>query len=119
VRVLLALCLALTFVACAPPTTIKTQPGQVAFTADQILVRVGELQNAAIQANTNNGLSNVTTNIIVTWTTAAAMTLKTTPAGWQATLAASWKAAKPNIPTTNPTIAIAVGAVDALIGGLQ
>jgi hypothetical protein len=105
--------------ACAPPKAVVTPQGQVAFTADQIIVRVGELQNAVLQANANKALDDATTKTVVTWTTAAARILKTTPSGWQATLFSGWKAVKPQIPTNNPAIALAVGAVDALVGGLS
>lgn len=112
-----AFLLVLTLAGCAPKT-ITTAPGQIAFTADQVVVRVNELQNAAIQANTNKALDDATTRVIVNWAIAADTTLKTTPSGWQATLKSGWLAVKPQIPVNNPTLAITVGAVDALIGGL-
>ncbi len=64
-----ALCLALGFgvgVACnhAPPNL--TPAGQTAFTADQAVVRVNELMNAAIAANGSGALDTKTTRIIVT-----------------------------------------------------
>lgn len=107
--------------ACAKAPPNLSPQGQVAFKADQIVLRVGELQNAATQANAGGALDEATTRTIVTWTVSAAQILKTTPAGWQAALVSSWTAVKGNLPLrsiTNPTVQLAFTAVDAIIGGL-
>lgn len=117
--ILLLLLLPAALAGCRPPTTITTPQGQVAYKADQVAVRVNELMNAAIQANATGGLPVATTRTIVTWCVTADQTLHATPAGWQATLKASWQATKRTIPTpTNPAIVAAMGAVDLVLGAL-
>lgn len=110
--------LVVTIVTACAPQTIVTGPGRVAFSADTVVIRINELQNAVIQANATKAIDDATTKVIVTWAVAADQTLKATPTGWQATVKAGWLAVKPKIPTSNPAIAITVGAVDALIGAL-
>lgn len=106
--------------ACAPkPVTITTPAGATAFTADQAVVRVNELMNAAIQANTSGALDTPTTRIIVTFAVDADTVLSKTPTGWQATVKSAWALAQPKIHTTNPTITLALAAADAAIQGLK
>ncbi len=117
-RFVLACCLALTFVACTTPTKIVTQPGQIAFKSDAIVVRINELQAAAIAANTSGGLDALTTKVVVEFSIAARTTLGALPDGWQITVKQAWAQARPKIVTTNSTLLLAVGAIDALIGAL-
>ena len=120
-RVLLILLLAGS-AACAPPATITTQPGKTAYTADQIVVRVNELQNAASAANATvpPSLPTNTTRTIVQFCVAADKTLASTPIGWQATVATAWATAKAQIPVqTNPSIIAAMSAVDVVLGAIQ
>lgn len=105
--------------ACAPPPTIVTPQGQTAYRADQIVVRVNELEKAAIAANAQGQLSTDTTRLIVTFCVDADKTLAATPTGWQATVRTGWATLKVSLPPiTNPAIVAALGVVDALIGGL-
>lgn len=107
-------------VGCASkPITITTPAGTTAFTADQAVIRVNELMNAAIQANTQGALDTPTTRIIVTFAVDADTVLAKTPAGWQATVKAAWAIAQPKIVTTNPTVRLAIAAADAAIEGLE
>lgn len=118
-RTLLAcLCLSLSFVACVHPPPNLSPRGQVAFNADQVVVRINELQSAAIQANTDGALDNAITQVVVEFSISARNTLGALPDGWQATVKQAWKEARPKIVTTNPTVLLAIGAVDALIGAL-
>lgn len=107
--------------ACVPPASIQTPAGHVAYTADQIVLRVNELQNAAIQANAAGALPDATTRLIVQFAVAADTTLAATPAGWQQTLITAWAAVKAQLPATlNTSVGVAVGAIDvvlATIGG--
>lgn len=113
-RWLLVLLLALP--ACHVPTTIVTPQGKVAYSADQITVRVNELENAAIQANSTGGLPVATTRTIVTFCVQADAILKVTPAGWQASVAALWTQAKKDLPaTTNVAVSAALNAVDVAL----
>ncbi len=50
--------------ACQRPVTITTDAGKLAFTADQIVLRVNELQRAAIDANTRGILDIGTTRTL-------------------------------------------------------
>jgi len=111
--------LALLVPACAPKPINLTPAGQTAFTADQAVVRVNELMNAAIQANAAGALDTPTTRVIVTFAVDADTVLAKTPDGWKATVKASWALAKPKITTTNSTLLLAIAAADAAIGGLQ
>jgi len=113
--VLVAVVLAL--VACAGNQTANLSPaGHVAYTADQIAVRVNELQNAAIQAEASGALSTDTTRQIVQFALAANNTLATTPEGWPATITSAWISLKQVLPPiTNPAVAAALSAVDVVL----
>lgn len=101
---------------CHPPATIVTDPGKRAYTADQVVVRVNELQNAAIAANANGSLPEATTRTIVEFCVSADQTLAATPQGWQATLTAAWAETKAKLPPiTNPAITAAISAVDVVL----
>ncbi len=106
--------------ASAPPTVITPQ-GKAAYIADAVVIRVNELQAAAIQANATGGLSTATTAQIVQWTVQADTVLKSAQAGWQKALVQSWGVLKGQIPAAdlkNPLIVVALNAVDALIATL-
>ena len=119
-RLLLILCLALTPVtlACHPPSTIVTQPGKIAFAADQVLVRVKEVEQAAIAANMTGGLDNAQTRVIVEYAVAAKNVLTATPNGWQTTVKALWKEALTHLTTTNPTVQLAITALTGILAAL-
>ncbi len=120
-RLILALALAgstLSLPACQRPVTITTDAGKLAFTADQIVLRVNELQRAAIDANTRGILDIGTTRTIVQWSINADTVLKTVPAGWKETVIGSWRVAKMEIHTTNSLIQSAMAAIDAVLGGI-
>ena len=105
--------------ACHPPTTIVTPQGQIAYSADQLVTRIDELQNAAIQANTSGNLSTASTRILVQFAGSADAVLAATPSGWPTTVRTLWTTAKGNLGTqTNPLIVALMSAVDAVIGGL-
>lgn len=119
-RILFVLMLALAPACAHPPPTVTTQAGQIAFTADQIVQRVNELQNAAISAEASkDDLQTSTARLIVTFCVEADKTLQTTPAGWQATVLKAWSLAKGQIGSVaNPAIAAALSAVDVAIASL-
>jgi hypothetical protein len=102
--------------ACHAPTTIVTPQGQRAYTADQVVVRINELQNAAIELNKNNGLNDVVTRRIVTFAVQADTVLKQAPAGWQIQVSALWNQVKADLPLqTNQAIIAAMNAVDVVL----
>lgn len=103
--------------ACAPKSANLSPAGQAAFTADQVVVRLGELQDAAITANQDGSLDKATANAIVRFTVDGAKTCKAAPAGWQDTVRAGWAALKGALAETVKTrLKIVLAAVDALIG---
>lgn len=110
----------LTFSACHAPVTITTPQGHAAYTADQIVVRVNELQNAAIAANQQQALPLATTRAIVEFCVGADKTLAALPSGWQASLLAAWTSTKASLPpTSNVAISSALALVEAAIQGVQ
>lgn len=101
------------------PANLSTQ-GKVAYTADQIVVRVNELENAAISANQQQQLSTNATRTIVQFCVSADETLAHTPDGWLATVQAAWAQTKANLPPiSNPAITSALAAVDTVLGVIR
>lgn len=116
-RLILILCLAGT--ACHAPVTITTPAGKTAYTADQIVVRVNELGQAAIAAEAGKALPTTTARTIIQFCSAADKILAATPTGWQAAVATAWLQTKATIgPVTNPAVAAAMGAVDVALAAL-
>lgn len=108
--------------ACHPPKSVTSPQAKIAFTADLAITKLGEFQNAAIQANQTGGLDTATTKLIVTYVVDTVKTLKATPAGWQTTVQAGWAAFKPSIPTkvkSDPTFNVLISTIDTVIAGLQ
>lgn len=102
--------------ACRHHPNVVTPQGQVAYSADQIVLRVNELQNAAIQAEASGGLSTDATRKIVQFAVSANQTLKATPNGWRATVKAGWSATKVQLPAiTNPAVQAAIAALEAVL----
>lgn len=123
-RFILALVLAVTCSACIPVPPVSLSPqGKTAYTADQIVQRVNELENAAIQANSAGGLDTNVARVIVSFAVAADKTLKATPQGWQVTIETGWAEVKRQLPMiTNPALAVVIGAMDSIVatlGGIQ
>ncbi len=85
-------CLGLT-----PPPTLQSPQAKAAWTADQVLTRVEELQNTAIDLNLTGKLSDATADAIVTWTGTSARSLKKAPQGWVAALGPTWATLKTKI----------------------
>lgn len=114
---LAVLVLAILVAACHPPATIVTPEGRRAYTADQIVVRVNELQQAAMAAEAVGGLLTDPTRILVKFAVSANYTLQTLPAGWLATVTTAWRQTKQELPTlTNPAVVAAIAAVDVVLG---
>lgn len=121
---LFALCLSAP--ACAPKT-IQDPAVRAAYTADQLVLRLGELQNATIDAATTQKIDLPTSRKIVTWisgdlrstppTTGVVDVIKTAPQGWKSTVQSGWATLKPTIDKV-PVLAIYSSVIDALIGGL-
>jgi hypothetical protein len=111
---------AFTLPACAGqrPVTIVTPQGKTAFTSNEVLKRVQEVQNAAISAEAAKGIPTDVARIIIAFTVESAKVLGATPQGWGATVASLWASAKAQIPLAwlvNPYIQVAVAALDAAL----
>lgn len=105
--------------ACHAPVTVVTPEGKAAFTADQIVLRINNLQNAAIQAEATGGLSTDTTRTLVEFAVTANRTLKTVPDGWQQSVATAWAETKKRLPPiTNLAVMAAVDSVDLVLAAL-
>ena len=114
------------FVACAGKVTGATPIASAAIKADAVVIRVNELQNAAMAACGTpsgdcqpGGISRALAVEIVADCVSLNQVLRTVPAGWQASVKASWAQAKARIGVvSNPAVAAALGVLDGLIGGL-
>lgn len=116
---LLACALGLSLSGCAlhAPASVVTPAGQAAYTADQIVTRLGEFQQAVIDASDANKIKVDDARTIVTWTRAALDTLKQTPGGRNALVASGWAKVRPII-AGNPQLAPWADVLDAFMGGL-
>lgn len=122
--VLVAFALSVT-VACGAPVTVVTPQGKIAYTADQIATRVGELEQAAIQANTTKdatgkpGIPDTTAIPLVQFCISAEKTLKATPVGWQASVTTAWAEAKKAIPAADAQkLAVVIQSVDVVLAAV-
>lgn len=110
---------------CAVPTvpsTITTPEGKRAWVADQVLIRVAELQNVVIKAQRTGGLPTAPARQIVTFCVLAERTLMKTPGGWQPTVITAWKELKRTLPigtTNNLAIQASFGVVDTVLGIIE
>lgn len=121
----LALALFLAVPACAPKNvTPETPRAASAITADQIVIRVNELQAAVIQACgpartcAPGTIDTAVADEIVRACIDLRQVLRSVPDGWQAATRATWTRVKPRLNTNDVVITAAINAVDALIGGL-
>ena len=123
-------------VACPPPVSLKTPEGKAAFAADQLLIRVGELQDAAIAANgtidpdtKSPVLSEATTRRIVQVSMIIATTLNPPkdkdgkimplPTGWQVMVTTAWTNLKVTLhPDEVKKLSVYIASIDVLIGAL-
>ena len=115
----LALCIiALTGLCACPPPSVQTPAGKTAYTADQVVLRIGELQAAAIDANAAGELSTATTRRVVQFTVDAAKILKASPDGWQTTVGPAYVGMKNQLtPAECERLGPYLGILDAILGG--
>lgn len=107
---------------CAPKSL--SPQGQIAYTADQIVLRLGELQAAVIAACGAGGGSCVSTapirtdqaRAIVQVVDTSVSCLKAAPAGWQACAGAAWKSARLTAVFQAPEVQGYVQALNTLLG---
>lgn len=111
---------ALTTAACRPPASVVTDPGRRGYYAAQVLQRVAEVQNIAIQlsATTPPALSVEHARIIVQWSVVAAKVLKQADEGWAKVVLASWMEVKAQLPPSvfqNVQIVTLFAVLDSLL----
>jgi hypothetical protein len=110
---------ALLLASCAPKS-IVTPEVQRAYTAHEVLIRVSELQKAAIQANTDKALSDSDAIVVVQFTTSAAETLRTAPIGWPATIRTAWSQVKTKVSTAGKqTLTIVFTLIDGVLAAVS
>jgi hypothetical protein len=114
VWILVAVLLGLGAPGCAPKS-IVTDAGRIAYTADQVVARIVEVQTAVIKLQQAGQMPTATARQIVTFTVAALETIKATPDGWKPTVYAAWTQVRPRL-VTDPVTASWVVAIDAVIG---
>lgn len=97
----------LVVVAACSPKSITTEPGKRAYTANEVVLRLGEFQDVVIDSQKAGRISTETSREIVTWlsgdisTTPPRIgvfeTLKQAPNGWPTTLFAGYQIIRPKI----------------------
>lgn len=106
----------LTASGCAPKSANLDPVSQKVYTANEIVERLINLQNAAIQAHAQKQIDTNTARIIVLFTVDAARVLKETPGGWQPQVSAAWSAVKRDVPAASvPQLQVYWVAIDAVI----
>lgn len=104
----------------APPASVVTQPGKVAYTADQIVLRINELENTAIAGNRDGSVADDIAKPIVQLCVSLDKVAATTPDGLKPALLTGWAELQKDLKgkTLPPTIALAFGAVDGIVTSL-
>jgi hypothetical protein len=137
--------LAVALSACHKNLVFESPTAKTAYTCEQILEPIGALQETVISGEAKGNLKTAdailamhairiieytlvsvpkgwkTTVVITAWNTGVAVLglPKEMPPTWQETIRVTWAALKVKVPAlaTNPYIALAWGAVNAMIGG--
>lgn len=123
---MLVLCFAFALSACAP-TTYQTPAGKAAYSAVQVEIRLGEFQNAVIDAEGVNKINTADARAIVTWisgdvtteppTLGAVDILGASPGGWKETVRASWLVVRPKV-LKSPALVTWATVIDMLLEGV-
>lgn len=116
--ILLALCLVGGSIACAPavqPVNVSPQAVR-AQQAQQVIQRIGELQQAVIDGQQLGKIKTEDARVIVTWTVASLKALRDAPQGWVQSVATGWTQVRPML-LRDPNLSIWVSVVDQLIQG--
>lgn len=83
---------------CGTPSTIVTEPGKQAYATNEVLIRVEELQDAAVAAFDKGQLDLATSRAIVFATVQINDLAEAKQAGWQAVALKAWANAKEQVP---------------------
>jgi len=109
----------LVLIACAP----KELPPDVkpAFTANEVLIRVDELQKTVIELYDSEPrrITRERAELIVFWCVQTAKTLREVPAGWQKTVVATWDNLLVQIKVPEGGLQTVWMVVDTLMKGLK
>ena len=105
-------------VGCAP----KTIPPDIkpVYTANEVLMRVGELQDTVIALHDANpqGITKENADYIVRFTVSTAIIIQSSMSGWQATVKASWNELKQKYTPTEPKLLVIWNLTDVMIQSL-
>lgn len=104
------------FIACAPNLPPEVKP---VYTANEILIRVSELQKTTIELYDNQHITKERAELIVTWCVNSAKTLREVPAGWQATIVATWENLVSKIPVPEGGLQTIWELINTLIMSLK
>ena len=117
---------AVTTPACVPKN-VTTTAGKAAYTQDQVVIRLGELQSTVIDAALTGAMPLSDARQIVTWISGDTKStppavgvltiVKAGEAGWQSALRAGWPAIRVLIANTAKLNTL-LPLFDAMIGGL-
>lgn len=103
--------------ACAKQPPTLSPAGAVAFQADSVLVRVGELQDATIEANTKGLIGRPVAEKIVMFTVESAKVLKATTGDWRKTIRDAWTALQSSLTGLPQSLKAIIAAINSLLGG--
>lgn len=84
--------------ACHAPASVQTPTGKAAYTADQLVIRLGELENTVIAANLAGSLADRDATKLVRFCVDAAKVAKSAPAGWPILITNAWTQVKLDVP---------------------
>lgn len=103
-----------------PPASVVTQPGKIAYTADQIVRRVNELENTTVAGNNDHSVPDDIAIPIVRFCINFDFAAAHTPEGIKPTLIAGWAELKKTLAgkTLPPDIALVFGAVDGIVSSI-
>lgn len=102
---------------CAHPPPTLTTPAQAAYTAAQVVQRIGEFQQAVIDASDAGRLPVAIAREIVQQTTATLQALAGPPTNWKDIVRQFWGAERPHL-LAQPPLASWVAMLDLIVGGL-
>lgn len=107
----------LSITSCVRPPATLTPPAQAAFSAQQVVQRIGELQQTVIDLSDRGTIPVPIARAIVQQTTTTLKALAGPPQDWKTLARQFWAAARPQVASL-PALAQWLSVLDALIGGL-
>ena len=115
---LLALILTSTAASCPPQTASPEQ--RAAHYANEAVLKIGEIQSAAISANAAGALTDRHAVTVVRFTTASVRTIRQTPFGWAPLVKTAYTEVKLAVPAPpGSALATTYAVLDALFTTIQ